>query len=95
MLAVSPFVLDLAGAAMTDDSYPKVSISELCGNAEAIIEEAASAPVAIINGRGVTAYLVPADIFEALMDGIEDAELRELVNERRGEATIKVELAEL
>jgi antitoxin StbD len=48
-----------------------------------------------INGRGVTAYLVAADVFEAFMDAIEDVELREIVNERRGEPTIKVNLDEL
>ncbi len=80
---------------MTTDSYPKISIAELCVKAEAIIEEATSAPVAIDNGRGVAAYLVPADLFEALLDALEDVELREIVNERRGEPTIKLNLDEL
>jgi antitoxin StbD len=80
---------------MSTNTYPKISVAELCGNAEAIIEEAASAPVAIQNGRGVTAYLVPADIFEAFMKAIEDAELAEIVNERREGPTIKVNLDDL
>lgn len=82
---------------MTTNTYTKatITIADLCRDPEGIIQEARNAPVAIVNQHGASTYLVPADIFEAMLDVIEDAELAEIVNERRGDPTVKVKLDDL
>ncbi|RJF99479.1 type II toxin-antitoxin system Phd/YefM family antitoxin [Noviherbaspirillum saxi] len=72
-----------------------VSITDLRRNPGAVIEEAGDAPVAILNHNRATAYLVPAGVFEALMETIEDMDLAEIVRSRRGGKTQKVSLDEL
>lgn len=69
-----------------------VSITELRRNPGAIIEEAGNSPVAILNHNRATAYLVPAQAFEAMMEKLEDLELAEIVRQRRGGKTVKVAL---
>ena len=59
-----------------------VSISELKKNPTALLNEAAGAPIAILNHNKPTAYLVPAETYEWLMDKIEDLELAIIVRER-------------
>jgi antitoxin StbD len=72
-----------------------VSITELRRNPGAIIEEAGDAPVAILNRNRATAYLVPAEAFEALIDKLEDLELAAIARQRRDGKTVKVTLDEL
>lgn len=72
-----------------------VSITELRRNPGAIIEEAGTSPVAVLNHNRATAYLVPAETFETMMEKLEDLDLAELVRTRRGGKTLKVSLDEL
>ncbi len=72
-----------------------VSITELRRNPGAVIEEAGDLPVAILNHNRATAYLVPAETFESMIERLEDIELAELVRERRLGDTVKVSLDEL
>lgn len=72
-----------------------VSITDLRRNPGAIIDEAGDAPIAILNHNRVSAYLVPAKLYEAMMEKLEDIELAELVRERRGGETVKVVLDDL
>lgn len=72
-----------------------VSISDLKKNPSRIINEAEGAPVAILNHNKPSAYLIPAEAFEILMEKFEDYELSRLVNERENEPTVKVSLDEL
>lgn len=72
-----------------------VSITDLRRNPGAIIDEAGDAPIAILNHNRASAYLVPAKLYEAMMDRLEDIELAELVRERRGGETVKVVLDDL
>jgi len=72
-----------------------VSISDLKKNPSRIINEAEGAPVAILNHNKPSAYLIPAEAFEALMEKFEDYELSRLVKERESEPTVKVSLDEL
>ncbi len=72
-----------------------VSITDLRRNPGAIIEEAGDAPIAILNHNRASAYLVPATLYEAMMEKLEDIELAELVRERRGGETVKVVLDDL
>lgn len=71
-----------------------VSITDLRRNPGAIIDEALS-PVGVLNHNRTTAYLVPADVFEAMMEKLEDIDLAELVRKRRRGRTVKVTLDEL
>lgn len=72
-----------------------VSISDLKKNPSRIINEAEGAPVAILNHNKPSAYLIPAEAFEALMERFEDYNLAQLVKERAQEPTVKVSLDEL
>lgn len=72
-----------------------VSISDLKKNPSRIINEAEGSPVAILNHNKPSAYLIPADAFEALMEKLEDYELARVVKERENEPTVKVSLDEL
>lgn len=72
-----------------------VSISDLKKNPSRIINEAEGSPVAILNHNKPSAYLIPADAFEALMEKLEDYELARVVKERESEPAVKVSLHEL
>lgn len=72
-----------------------VSISDLKKNPSRIINEAEGAPVAILNHNKPSAYLIPAEAFEALMEKFEDYNLAQLVKEREKEQTVKVSLDDL
>lgn len=62
-----------------------VSISELKKNPTATLKQARGKPVAILNHNTPMAYLIPADVYGAIMDIIDDYELGEIVKERRKE----------
>jgi antitoxin StbD len=72
-----------------------VSISDLKKNPSRIINEAEGAPVAILNHNKPSAYIIPAEAFEALMERFEDYNLAQLVKEREEEPTVKVSLDDL
>lgn len=72
-----------------------VSISDLKKNPSRVILQAEGAPVAILNHNKPSAYLVPAETFEAVMEKLEEYELARLVEERAEEATVKVSLDDL
>lgn len=58
------------------------SISELKKNPTQIINNAHGAPIAILNHNLATAYLVPAETFERLLELVDDAKLSELAYKR-------------
>ena len=68
------------------------SISELKKNPSALIEESEGEPIAILNHNRPTAYLVPAETYEALMERLEDYQLGLLVNKRQNEKIEAVEV---
>lgn len=72
-----------------------VSITELKRNPSAIIEAADNEAVAVLVHNRPSAYLIPADAYQRLIDRLEDLELAELVRARAGERRIKVALDEL
>ena len=72
-----------------------VSISDLKKNPSRIINQSEGAPVAILNHNKPSAYLIPADAFEALMEKLEDYELSQVVKEREHEPSIKISLDKL
>jgi antitoxin StbD len=73
------------------------SISELKRNPTALIDKAEGEPVAILNHNKPTAYLIPAETYEALLDSIEDYQLGIIVRERQNEkiSAIEVDIDEL
>jgi antitoxin StbD len=72
-----------------------VSISDLKKNPSRIINQSEGSPVAILNHNKPSAYLIPADTFEALMEKLEDYELSRVAKEREREPIVKVSLDEL
>ena len=61
------------------------SITELKKNPSALINAADGSPVVILNHNRPAAYLVPADVYEALLGHLEDLELACLVHDRQAE----------
>lgn len=68
------------------------SISELKKNPTALIDGAEGEPIAILNHNKPTAYLIPAETYEALLEKIEDFQLGLLVRERQNEKIQAVEV---
>jgi len=62
-----------------------VSISELKKNPSATFKQAGGEPVAILNHNIPMAYIIPANVYSAMLEAIEDHELSELVKERQKE----------
>jgi antitoxin StbD len=73
------------------------SITELKKNPSALLKQASGEPVVILNHNKPTAYLIPAETYEALMDRLEDLELGAIVRQRTMEKpdAIEVDLDEL
>ena len=72
-----------------------ISISDLKKNPSAAIAAAEGFPVAILNRNRPAAYLVPAEMWEDILDRLDDIELCEIVRERAGEVGVKIDLADL
>ena len=73
------------------------SISELKRNPSALIDQSEGEPIAILNHNKPTAYLIPAETYEELLDSIEDYQLGIIVKERQNEKiyAIAVDIDEL
>lgn len=61
-----------------------VSISELKRNPQAIIDDAKGKAIALLNHNKPTAYIVPAETYERLMEIAEDTELAQIIAQRKG-----------
>jgi antitoxin StbD len=72
-----------------------VSVSELKKNPSAVIGGANGGPVAVLNHNRVMGYMVPADVFEAMIERLEDLELAEIARARAGEQPVPVSLDDL
>ncbi|NVZ67401.1 type II toxin-antitoxin system Phd/YefM family antitoxin, partial [Pseudomonas gingeri] len=48
-----------------------VSVSELKKNPSAVLREAGGEPVAVLNHNRVMGYMVPADVFEMMMERLD------------------------
>jgi antitoxin StbD len=74
-----------------------VSISELKRNPQAIIDEAHGEAIALLNRNKPTAYIIPAETYEMLIEIAEDIELGRIIEQRKSEKTdaIEVDLDEL
>ena len=61
------------------------SISELKKNPSALIEQSNGEPIAILNHNRPTAYLIPVETYEAILEKIEDYQLGLIIKERQNE----------
>jgi antitoxin StbD len=68
------------------------SISELKKNPSSLIEQSEGEPIAILNHNKPTAYLIPAETYEHMMEQLEDYQLGLLVKERQHEKSSAVEV---
>ncbi|ERS88277.1 hypothetical protein Q672_11755 [Marinobacter sp. EVN1] len=71
-----------------------VSISELKKNPMAALDSGAGFPIAVLNRNEPIFYCVPAAVYEAMLDRLDDHELVAVVTERSGEPSIRVDLNE-
>ncbi len=71
------------------------SISELKKNPMAVVEQGEGFPVAVLNRNQPAFYCVPAEAYEALMDKLEDVELSAIVEARKEQEEIAVDIDEL
>ncbi|MFI3189235.1 antitoxin [Crenothrix sp. D3] len=69
------------------------TISELKKNPTALLNQAQGEAIAIINHNLLTAYLVPANVYEQLLEKLEDYELGQIVKERQAEKHLAVEVS--
>ena len=73
------------------------SVSELKKNPMATVAAGEGFPVAILNRNEPSFYCVPAKVYEALIDKLDDVELNALADARLkdGQAPVRVTLDEL
>ena len=69
------------------------SISELKKNPSALLQQAEGSPITILNHNKPTAYLIPAETYEAMIELIEDYELGEIVKQRSKERSKAIEVS--
>ncbi|WP_437884443.1 type II toxin-antitoxin system Phd/YefM family antitoxin [Pseudomonas sp. LRF_L74] len=72
-----------------------VSVSELKKNPSGVMANADGMPVAVLNHNRVMGYMVPAELYESMMERLEDLELVEIAKARAGEKAIPVSLDDL
>jgi len=68
------------------------SISELKKNPTALIEQSEGEPIAILNHNSPTAYLIPAETYEKILERLEDYQFGLIVKKRQGERKSAVEV---
>jgi len=71
------------------------SVSELKKNPMGTVAAGEGATVAILNRNAPAFYCVPARLYEAMLDRLEDIELNAIADARAGEPVIKVKLDDL
>jgi antitoxin StbD len=71
------------------------SISELKKNPMAVVAQADGFPVAVLNRNQPAFYCVPADAYELMMDKLEDIELACIVEERKNQPEVEVDIDDL
>ncbi|MBM9538548.1 type II toxin-antitoxin system Phd/YefM family antitoxin [Desulfobulbus alkaliphilus] len=70
-------------------------VSELKKTPMAVVGQGEGAPVAILNRNEPVFYAVPAKAFENICDILEDVELQAIIEKRKSQPEIKVNLDEL
>jgi len=73
-------------------SDTSASVSELKKNPMATVNAGDGYPVAILNRNQPAFYCVPAELYEQMLDALDDQDLVKLVNERSNQPLIDVDL---
>ena len=68
------------------------SVSELKKNPSQLIEESEGESIAILNHNKPTAYLVPADKYERMMEELDDLNISRIIQEREEEKKLAKEV---
>lgn len=76
-------------------SRTTASITELKRNPMGTVEAGEGQPVAILNRNQPAFYCVPAKMYEAMLEQLEDAELNAIADARAAQPEIAVRLDEL
>jgi antitoxin StbD len=70
-----------------------VSITELKKNPQTLIDNAHGEAIALLNRNKPTAYIIPAETYENLMELADDIELGRIIEERIAEKVDAVEVS--
>jgi antitoxin StbD len=73
-------------------SDTSASVSELKKNPMATVNAGDGYPVAILNRNQPAFYCVPAELYEQMLDALDDQELVKLVSERSNQPLMDVDL---
>ncbi|WP_130835700.1 type II toxin-antitoxin system Phd/YefM family antitoxin [[Erwinia] mediterraneensis] len=73
-------------------SDTSASVSELKKNPMATVNAGDGYPVAILNRNQPAFYCVPAELYEQILDALDDQDLVKLVNERSNQQLLDVNL---
>ncbi|KGD72698.1 type II toxin-antitoxin system Phd/YefM family antitoxin [Pantoea vagans] len=73
-------------------SDTSASVSELKKNPMATVNAGDGYPVAILNRNQPAFYCVPAELYEQMLDALDDQELVKLVHERSSQRLLDVDL---
>lgn len=73
-------------------SDTSASISELKKNPMATVSAGDGFPVAILNRNQPAFYCIPAELYEKMLDALDDQELGKLVSERSNQQLLDVDL---
>lgn len=71
------------------------SVSELKENPIGTVAAGEGAPVAILDRNEPAFYCVPAEVYEAMMDRLDDIELNDIADARMDEPVVKIALDNL
>jgi len=77
------------------ESRVAISVSDLKKNPSAVFDQSGGDAVAVLNHNRVMGYLVPATVYEAMLEQLDDAELVRIARERSGEPSYPVSLDDL
>ena len=72
-------------------SDTSASVSELKKNPMATVNAGDGYPVAILNRNQPAFYCVPAELYEQMLDALDDQELAKLVHERSNQPLLDVD----
>ncbi|EMC3962936.1 TPA: type II toxin-antitoxin system Phd/YefM family antitoxin [Pseudomonas aeruginosa] len=72
-----------------------VSVSELKRNPTGVMTGAGGMPVAILNHNRVMGYMVPAELYEQMLERLDDLDLIDVAKARSGENGQSVSLDDL
>ncbi|MEQ9903110.1 type II toxin-antitoxin system Phd/YefM family antitoxin [Pectobacterium aroidearum] len=73
-------------------SDTSASVSELKKNPMATVNAGDGLPVAILNRNQPAFYCIPADLYEKMLDALDDNELVKLIGERKNQPLVDVDL---